>query len=287
MYIREYVLDHVLLLNQKGDLARKKELEKLPPRLSVSGIGHCPRQAIFEAARYHPDHPLHVDPTHPFDAYVKEVMECGNLWETQTRKALALGLGDKVHWRKNDPLLRVGNDVWSGHLDFVVEPCEEYPGGAIFEHKATNPVNFVRKGRLPYLFHCMQVLTYGRLYREQHGIGREALPTWLYYRSWSHWAELEVWDDGRYIVWEGTLNGRDRSGEFEMEVSLTDRMEMLEAAWLQQELPPRYETPFAVDFTCARTNKKRGTGRPSCRYFGVCWPNMPQWDEPTDLREWT
>jgi len=55
-------------------------------------------------------------------------------------------------------LLRVGDGVWSGHIDFLVEPCEEYPAGAIVEHKATNPVNFAHKNRLPYLFHCLQVL---------------------------------------------------------------------------------------------------------------------------------
>jgi hypothetical protein len=49
-------------------------------------VGHCPRQAIFDAARYHPDHPLHVDPA-----------------------------------------LRVGNDLWSGHIDFLIDPCQELP----------------------------------------------------------------------------------------------------------------------------------------------------------------
>jgi hypothetical protein len=83
-----------------------------------------------------------------------------------------------VHWKRDDPALRVGNDVWSGHIDFLIDPCQELPDGAIIEHKATNPVNFVRKGRLPYLFHCMQVLTYERLLRA--GLGRQGdIPTLL------------------------------------------------------------------------------------------------------------
>jgi hypothetical protein len=113
-------------------------------------VGHCPRQAIFDTARYHPDHPLHVDPTHPFDDYVMEIMEAGNVWEHQTVKALASKLNGRVHWKRDDPALRVGNDVWSGHIDFLIDPCQELPDGAIIEHKARNPVNFVRKGKMEY-----------------------------------------------------------------------------------------------------------------------------------------
>ena len=81
--IRNIILDHVRACQEQGNQARREELEKLEPRLSVSQIGHCPRQAIFEAARYHPEHPLHADPTHPFDDYVQEVMEAGKVWEKQ------------------------------------------------------------------------------------------------------------------------------------------------------------------------------------------------------------
>jgi hypothetical protein len=285
MYIRDYVMEHARLMIQKGNEARRAELSKEQPRIPVSQIGHCPRQAIFEAARYHPDHPLHAEPTHPFDDYVIEVMECGNMWEHQTTRALALALGDKVHWAKNDPVLRVGDDVWSGHIDYVAEPCEEYPTGAIIEHKATNPINFQRKNRLPYLFHCLQALTYERLYRQQHGLNH-ALPTWLYYRSWNNWAELEVWDDGRYINWDGELNGRECSGELEMECSLNNQMAFLEETWRSKVLPPRYETPFTRDFTCARRDNKKKIAWPNCRYFGACWPEKPQWAEPSGLEEW-
>jgi len=82
--IRDIVLDHVRACQEQGNRARRGELEKLEPRLSVSQIGHCPRQAMFEAARYHPEHPLHADPTHPFNDYVQEVMEAGKVWERQS-----------------------------------------------------------------------------------------------------------------------------------------------------------------------------------------------------------
>ena len=113
--VREAVIEHVRACNTKGNKARGDELSQLPPRIPVSQIGHCPRQAIFEAVRWHPDHPLHVDPTHPFDDYVMEIMEAGNVWEHQTGKALASKLNGSVHWKRDDPALRVGNDVWSGH----------------------------------------------------------------------------------------------------------------------------------------------------------------------------
>jgi hypothetical protein len=160
-----------------------------------------------------------------------EIMEAGNVWEHQTGKALASKLNGSVHWKRDDPALRVGDDVWSGHIDFLIDPCQELPDGAIIEHKATNPVNFVRKGRLPYLFHCLQVLTYERLLRA--GLGRQSdIPTFLYCRSWANWAELSVWDSDRYMVWEGEINGKWRSGEFEMEYTLSEQVEMLEYYWL-------------------------------------------------------
>jgi hypothetical protein len=164
-------------------------------------------------------------------------MEAGNVWEHQTGKALTSKLNNRhshyLHWRRGDPALRVGNKYWSGHIDFWIEPCEMYPGGAIIEHKATNPKNFQIKGRLPYEFHCLQVLTYERLLRAQ--LNQQAvIPTYLYYRSWNHWAELEVWSDGTYLVWEGEINGRWKSGEIEMEYTLSEQMEMLEYAWRQR-----------------------------------------------------
>jgi hypothetical protein len=79
-----------------------------------------------------------------------EIMEAGNVWEHQTGKALVSKLNGSVHWKRDDPALRVGNDVWSGHIDFLIDPCQELPDGAIIGHKARNPVNFVRKGKMEY-----------------------------------------------------------------------------------------------------------------------------------------
>ena len=104
-YVREAVIEHVRACNEHGNQVRGDELSRLPPRIPVSQIGDCPRQAIFDAARWHPDHPLHVDPTYPFDDYVTEIMEAGNVREHQTGKALASKLNGSVRWKRDDPAL--------------------------------------------------------------------------------------------------------------------------------------------------------------------------------------
>ncbi len=62
---------------------------------------------------------------------------------------------------------------------------------------------------------------------------------------------------------------------------------MLAGAYLAEEIPPKYDTPFTESFTCAWRSKKKGVARPNCRYFGVCWPTLPQEREPTSLEFWT
>ena len=186
--IRNAVTNYIETRHVEGNRKRGDELGKLEPRIPVSQIGHCPRQALLEAVRYHPEHPLHAEPTHGFDAYVKEIMEAGNVWEHQTGKALAGQFDGVVHWEHDDPALRVRNGVWSGHIDFLIEECADFPAGAIIEHKATNPVNFQRKDRLPYPFHCMQVLMYRRLLQQKLQ-SDYVIPTYLYYRSWSNWVK--------------------------------------------------------------------------------------------------
>jgi hypothetical protein len=270
-YIRDTVIQHVRECHEAGNQARGDELGQEEPRLSVSQIGHCPRMAILDAVRYHPHHPLHAAPTHDFDDYVLEIMEAGNVWERQTGKALARRFGDRVHWQRGDPELRVRNGCWSGHIDFLIEPCEAYTGGAIVEHKATNPVNFQRKDRLPYPFHCLQVLMYAELLRQKRGLSR-AMPTYLYYRSWSNWAELQVWRDDGYTMWEGEMNGKHKSGTIELD--LGEQAGVIEHYWQAQTLPPRYDTPVQVQFSCARA--RGGDVYPDCRYFGACWPELEQ-----------
>jgi hypothetical protein len=181
--IRNAVTNYIETRHVEGNQKRGDELSQLEPRIPVSQIGHCPRQAILEAVRYHPEHPLHAEPSHGFDAYVKEIMEAGNVWEHQTGQALAEQFDGVVHWERDDPALRVRNGVWSGHIDFLIEECADFTGGAII------------------------------------------IPTYLYYRSWSNWAELQVWGYEDGIEWEGEINGKHRSGEFD--IRMGDKIEEL------------------------------------------------------------
>ena len=88
-------------------------------------------------------------------------------------------------------------------------------------------------------------------------------------------------DDGG-ISWFGEINGTWKEGFFEG-LCLGESMDELEEWWCKQELPPRFETPVAVPLTCAKAHKN--LARPSCRYFGVCWPELTQADS-FDIQEW-
>lgn len=221
-------------------------------RLAVSDLGHCPRKALLRVAG--------VKQTNPFDDYVLEIMRAGTVWEDETERALRLVYGDRLSTQD-----RVSNDDWVGHTDFMVIP------GQLWEHKATNSVNFRRKNGLPYEFHCLQLLGYQRLIKETTGEEPEAF---LYYRSWADWAELQVWGYSDEIYWEGEMNGYTKSGSFDL--SIDDEMAKLEkylhAYRETKELPDKYDMPFEKQFACCRVNKKKGTARPSCTYFSHCWP---------------
>ena len=96
--IRNAVIEHIQTCHEKGNQARGDELGQEEPWLSVSQIGHCPRMAIFEAVRYHPDHPLHVEPTHPFDAYVLRVWRPGTCGSTRRAEIQVWEYEDCIEW---------------------------------------------------------------------------------------------------------------------------------------------------------------------------------------------
>ena len=93
---------------------------------------------------------------------------------------------------------------------------------------------------------------------------------------------MAVEQTGDGIAWFGEINGTWKEGFF-ADLYLEELMNELEDFWRMRELPPRYETPIAVPFTCAKVYKN--LARPSCRYFGVCWPELAQ-AESFDIQEW-
>jgi hypothetical protein len=56
-------------------------------------------------------------------------------------------------------------------------------------------------------------------------------------------------------------------------VSLGEETWLYETAWREGRLPPRYDSPVDVPFTCTKA-KKQGV-YPDCRYFSFCWPELP------------
>jgi hypothetical protein len=77
-----------------------------------------------------------------------------------------------------------------------------------------------------------------------------------------------VWDSDRYIVWEGEINGKWKSGEIQRQYTLANQIAEFEHYWRNQEIPTE------VQFSCARV--RNGHAYANCRYFGVCWPELPR-----------
>jgi len=173
--------------------------------LAVSDLGHCVRKAYLRLRK--------SQETHPHDDYVLGIMRDGNVYQNDTARALAAWYGGQVHWEKDDPALLVRDDKWLGHLDFLV--CTS-TGDVIVEHKATNPDNFCKRNRLPYPFHCYQLAGYGILRQK---MGHPPARLLLYYRSWGHWAEVELFSNEFGISWEGEFDGDYRGGMIDVAIS--------------------------------------------------------------------
>lgn len=241
----------------KRDQEWLREHEGAPPKLFISSLGHCMRAAFFDAVKHIPDHPWHHEETHPFPPYVLSLLREGEKSEDNAEEFLRWRYGDRLETQ-----VEVGNDIWSGRIDFFVKP------DLVIEHKATNARNFLRKGGLPYDFHCLQVLAYRKFMEEKLG---RAVWAKLLYRTHGHWAEFDVYEYDDGITWEGYVDGRERWGE--SPVSLEAEMRRFEEYWKREELPPRYATPNEAKFGCVRDTKQGFY--PDCRYFNVCWPELP------------
>jgi hypothetical protein len=263
MIVRGAWEDYLIAAKEQDDEEWNKRHEGREPRLFISSLGHCPRAAFHDAVSYLPDHPFYAAETHPFSTFVLDRMREGTEDEAKTEKALRYVFGDQLKTQ-----VEVGDHIWAGRIDFFVEP------DMVIEHKATAAYNFKRKDGLPYDFHCLQVLAYQLFLQEQ--LKRSVYPR-LYYRSFGNWAEFHVFNAGTHILWEGHVNGRERQGAFD--IDLIQEFGSFEHYWERDELPPKYDHPLEKRFGCARSTKQGVY--PDCRYFGHCWPELPQ-DGPFD-----
>lgn len=232
--------------------------EHEPGYLFPSDIGGCPLKAWHNCYM--------SEKTHPFPLKTLEIFRCGILWENETYRALSHVLGDSV---KQDVSVKTG--MWSGRMDFLVEPCDGFPDGAIIEHKATNPQWNFRSGRLPYRSHVLQVLLYRYLYGQIHGVGK---PAYLYYRGWNHWCELQIVPNATGCSIYGSLDGKEEIINA-MDFDLVYEIEAIQSIHHYEQAPPvPYGSPVQEDFRCTRSY--RGNYTPICSYYGHCWKDWPQ-----------
>ncbi|KKM66713.1 hypothetical protein LCGC14_1478550, partial [marine sediment metagenome] len=169
----------------------------------------------------------------------------------------------------------VDNDIWSGKIDILVAQNEDFPLGAIIENKGTSPYG-MKKGMIPGLTHCYQVLAYQKFLKPLVGYN---VPAYLYYRVWDFWAQFLVADipynDTDFkcdcIEYIGDINGREHNGGWAND--LDSELERIEHYWGCEPMDtPGYETPFEASFGCCKSSRKGKRWREiSCLYFGRCW----------------
>ncbi len=273
-FARELVVKHREQLAQEAQQAWFDRHLDHEPKLHPSGVGGCPRKAIWQAVDAYADHPLHVETTHPFDQYVEEVMLAGRVWEEANAEAFTSVPGGEHHFK-------LVTDMWVGEPDFVVR---DDPFVHIIEHKDTSEYNFRRRKdgyRIPYDHHVIQLACYALLAEDVIDAG--LIDALLYYNGRGHWAEFRVEPKTDSIQWEGNVDGDDWvSGVVEFGVRA--RMNELEEWFEAGELPPRYDSPFQEDYACTRGY--RGKYHPNCQYYGHCWPELPQ-EGPFGKGVWT
>lgn len=165
---------------------RMKPTRKVSNDLYVSDLGNDPAIAMARVLR---------GETTTFDIDILEKMQYGNVLEADTIDALRFSHTNVI---TQFPLF---NDVWSGYADAVIG--HNFSDVSILEHKATGDKWWDYKESLPRAAHLCQLWMYGRLYGEMYGINNPRLL--IYYRSWSHYAEFELWPDGRIT---GVIDGK-------------------------------------------------------------------------------
>jgi len=263
--IHDVIVESAVKANRIRSIEWKQKHLDMPLRLFVSDIGKCPRAAYLSAIE-HTD--IGIPKTHPPDRKLMELFGLGNESESATWK----NIKDMLPVKRN---VRLDNGIFSGKIDFLVDQCEEFPRGAIFEHKGTSHWNFSagEKHRLPYKDHCLQVLMYQKMMRDLNGID---LPAYLYYRVWNMWAQFKVEQGTEGIWYEGKINGSSIDDEFRS-VFLEEEIEKLTEHWLPEaHEPPTRFSPFEYQFDCATQQKATEKWWPRCSWFSYCWQGYPE-----------
>jgi hypothetical protein len=213
------------------------------PRLWASEVGGCLRKAMLRIKGF--------KPTLEFPLKSLEAMHNGVILENDTLAALKAAYGADVTGQ-----VWLGNDMWSCYADFVM--FHQQPHAAIIEHKATGDKWWNFNNELPKESHVVQLSLYKYLYKSMFNIDPQVL---LYYRSWGHYAELEVQPREDHVEIAGIMDDADFYKRIAIDV---DGLRLAaEAAFLAGEIPPAFPRP--LDGACTFQHA------PSCPMYGHCW----------------
>jgi len=179
-----------------------------------------------------------------FPVELREKFQWGNVMEDETARALKAMYGEQLIVQ-----LPLRTKCWSGKTDMVIGLESHKP--IIIEHKATSDSGIKY---IPRESHVAQIVLYGQLFQEVYDKKPQLL---LVYRSWSHYAELEVKDEGDTVSVKGQLDG----GAFQktVPINVTKMREYLEQYFSVRDLPS-YEKEDECYFA----------GKPSCQFFAQC-----------------
>ncbi len=219
------------------------------PRLWASEAGGCARKAMLRIQGF--------QPTREFPIEAKEAMQNGVMFEADTEDALRLTYNGRLSTQ-----VYLVNDQWSCKADFILDIGSAHP--TIIEHKAQGEKWWNFQGSIPKHEHLVQILLYRHLYQEKYGVTPKLI---LFYRSWGHYAELEITTFDDYV--DGVMRVQalgEMDGEPYHKVVALDPEQLrhhLEHLYTENILPERF--PTKQEGLC--TFK----GRPSCPMYGHCW----------------
>ena len=204
--------------------------------LWASEVGSCPRKVMFRILGYKEET--------EFPLELREKFQWGNIMEDETARALKGVYGEQLTTQ-----LPLKTKYWSGKTDMVIGLESHQP--IIIEHKATSDSGI---GYIPRESHVAQIVLYGQLFEELHNKKPQLL---LVYRTWSHYAELEVIDKGEFVSVGGQLDGAEY--QMDVHINVTKMREYLEGCFGLQKLPD-YKKEDECFFA----------GKPSCQFFKQC-----------------
>lgn len=225
--LTDIILSHAARDHERRTALYQETHKDEPLRLHPSSLGMCVRKTYISAMQ------SNLGKTPYFSDETLVLFRLGRMYENETAKALAERFSPHIarEWPVRD-------GIWSGRPDFVIARCEEYPNGAVIEHKATAPWNF-SAGRIPKTRHMLQLLKTRDLVILTGNLDYKPVAI-LLYRGWGHTAQYTVEYEGDRIVYTGNIDRREDGAELELNFpELIERYESYFPAFVESgELPP-------------------------------------------------